>query len=78
MKKYLKVFAALGILTSLTSLWAQETKTPALLWQTVLSGKVISEPAKLSYGFCVITDARKIDCINWKGKKIWEKENSKI
>ena len=74
MKKYLKVFAALGIFSLVTSLWAEESTAPSLLWQNVLSGKVISEPARLSYGFCVITDARKIDCLNWEGKKIWEKE----
>ena len=44
------------------------------LWQAVLSGKVLSEPAILSYGFCVITDAKKIDCISWLGVKLWEKE----
>ena len=43
------------------------------LWQTVLSGKVLSEPALLSYGFCVITDAKKINCLSYIGVKLWEK-----
>ena len=46
----------------------------SFLWQAVLSGKVLSEPALLSYGFCVITDAKKIDCISFLGVKVWEKE----
>ncbi|WP_027727633.1 hypothetical protein [Treponema sp. C6A8] len=53
---------------------AATSEEPAMLWQTVLSGKVLSEPAKFSYGFCVITDARKIDCLNYEGKKLWEKD----
>ena len=48
--------------------------TETFLWQAVLSGKVIAEPALLSYGFCVITDAKKIDCISYLGVKLWEKE----
>ena len=48
----------------------------AFLWQTVLSGKVVAEPACLRYGFCVITDAKKIDCLSWAGVKLWEKELS--
>lgn len=57
-----------------TSAALTQDSADAFLWQAVLSGKVLSEPAILSYGFCVITDAKKIDCISWLGVKLWEKE----
>ncbi len=74
-----KFFFLLIFLISSYSAFSEEAapaprQDPAMLWQTVLSGKVLSEPAKFSYGFCVITDARKIDSLNYEGKKLWEKE----
>ncbi len=76
MKKFFFLMICLIFSSFLFSEENKSSEKPVMLWQTVLSGKVLTEPAKFYYGFCVITDARKIDCLNYEGKKLWEKEVS--
>lgn len=71
MKKFLA--AAVVFLFSF-HFFCEELSELNVSWQTVLSGKVVSAPAVTSYGFCVVTDARKIDSVSNEGKLLWEKE----
>lgn len=43
-------------------------------WFQVITGKVMSEPAVTSFGFCLITDSKSISSFTNTGKLLWEKD----
>ena len=77
---FFSLFSAFSFLFSLSSDFLSDDEVSqaylpeaALMWQKVLPGIAVSKPAPLSFGFCVISDAKKLSCISYEGRILWEK-----
>lgn len=73
MKKLIYLFLFIFVVFSHPLFSQEQLNNLNVSWTNVLSGKVLQEPVRTSYGFCLLTDARTISAFTDEGHLLWEK-----